>query len=35
MDQDDAAEYFGFGGRDPHKTFNSYETNYRRLNNGN
>ena len=23
------AEYFGFGGKDPHKTFNSYENNYR------
>ena len=23
------AEYFGFGGKEPHKTFNSYETNYR------
>jgi len=29
MNQDDVAEYFGFGGTDPHKTFNSYETNYR------
>lgn len=25
MDEDDVAEYFGFGGKDPHKTFNSYE----------
>ncbi len=22
-------EYFGFGGKDPHKTFNSYENDYR------
>lgn len=29
MSADDVAEYFGFGGKDPHKTFNSYETNYR------
>lgn len=29
MNQDDVVEYFGFGGTDPHKTFNSYETNYR------
>ena len=29
MDADDVAEYFRFGGNDPHKTFNSYETNYR------
>lgn len=29
MDADDVAEYFEFGGDDPHKTFNSYETNYR------
>ena len=29
MNQDDVAEYFGFGGTDPHKTFNSFETNYR------
>lgn len=29
MNADDVAEYFGFGGKDPHKTFNSYETNYR------
>jgi len=29
MDEDDVAEYFGFGGKDSHKTFNSYETNYR------
>ena len=29
MSEDDVAEYFGFGGKDPHKTFNSYETNYR------
>lgn len=29
MNEDDVAEYFGFGGKDPHKTFNSYETNYR------
>ena len=26
---DDVAEYFGFGGKELHKTFNSYETNYR------
>lgn len=26
---DDVADYFGFGGNDPHKTFNSYENNYR------
>lgn len=25
----DMAEYFSFGGKDPHKTFNSYEKNYR------
>ena len=25
MSADDVAEYFGFGGKDPHKTFNSYE----------
>ena len=25
MSLDDAAEYFGLGGKDPHKTFNSYE----------
>lgn len=30
MDMDDVADYFGFGGNDPHKTFNSYENNYRR-----
>ena len=29
MSEDDVAEYFGLGGKDPHKTFNSYETNYR------
>ncbi len=29
MDEDDVAEYFGFGGKDPHKTFKSYENNYR------
>ncbi|MDD6093533.1 MAG: helix-turn-helix transcriptional regulator [bacterium] len=29
MSTDDVAEYFGFGGKDPHKTFNSYENNYR------
>lgn len=29
MSADDVAEYFGFGGKEPHKTFNSYETNYR------
>ena len=29
MNQDNVVEYFGFGGTDPHKTFNSYETNYR------
>lgn len=29
MSEDDVAEYFGFGGKEPHKTFNSYETNYR------
>lgn len=29
MSEDDVAEYFGFGGKDPHKTFNSYENNYR------
>ena len=29
MSADDVAEYFGFGGKDPHKTFNSYENNYR------
>ena len=29
MNADDVAEYFGFGGKEPHKTFNSYETNYR------
>lgn len=29
MDMDDVADYFGFGGNDPHKTFNSYENNYR------
>lgn len=29
MSLDDVAEYFGFGGKEPHKTFNSYETNYR------
>ena len=29
MSLDDVTEYFGFGGKDPHKTFNSYETNYR------
>ena len=25
MSADDVAEYFGFGGKEPHKTFNSYE----------
>lgn len=34
MSLDDVAEYFGFGGKDPHKTFNSYETNYRGLSKG-
>lgn len=29
MNMDDVADYFGFGGNDPHKTFNSYENNYR------
>lgn len=29
MSADDVAEYFGFGGKDPHKTFNSYENNCR------
>ena len=29
MSLDDVAEYFGFGGKEPHKTFNSYESNYR------
>lgn len=29
MDMDDVADYFGFGGNAPHKTFNSYESNYR------
>jgi len=29
MDMDDVADYFGLGGNDPHKTFNSYENNYR------
>ena len=29
MSLDDVAEYFGFGGKEPHKTFNNYETNYR------
>lgn len=29
MNEDDVAEYFGFGGMYPHKTFKSYETNYR------
>ena len=29
MTADDVAEYFGFGGKDPHKTFNSYENNCR------
>lgn len=29
MSADDVAEYFGFGGKDPHKTFNNYENNYR------
>ena len=29
MSLDDVAEYFGFGGKEPNKTFNSYETNYR------
>ena len=29
MSTDDVAKYFGFGGKDPHKTFNSYENNYR------
>lgn len=29
MDEDDVAKYFGFGGKDPHKTFKSYENNYR------
>lgn len=29
MSADDVAEYFGFGGKDPHKTFNSYDNNYR------
>lgn len=28
MDEDDVAEYFSFGGKDPHKTFKSYENNY-------
>ena len=30
MSANDVAEYFCFGGKDPHKTFNSYETNYRK-----
>ena len=29
MSLDDVAEYFGFGGKEPHKAFNSYENNYR------
>ena len=29
MSTNDVAEYFGFGGKDPHKIFNGYETNYR------
>ena len=29
MDADDVAEYFGFGGEDPHKTFRYYENNDR------
>ena len=29
MDMDDVADYFGFGGMYPRKTFKSYETNYR------
>ena len=29
MNEDDVAEYFGFGGMYPRKTFKSYETNYR------
>ena len=29
MDADDVAEYFGFGGDDPHKTFRYYENNDR------
>ena len=29
MDMDDVADYFEFGGNASHKTFNSYESNYR------
>ena len=29
LDADDVAEYFGFGGDDPHKTFRYYENNDR------
>ena len=29
MERDEVTEYFGFGGKDPHKTFNSYDNNYR------
>lgn len=29
MDMDDVADYFGFRGNASHKTFNSYESNYR------
>ena len=29
MNEDDVAEYFGFRGMYPRKTFKSYETNYR------
>lgn len=32
MDMDDVADYFGFGGNVSHKTFNSYESNYRHPN---
>lgn len=34
MNEDDVAEYFGFGSKNPHKTFNSDETNYRGLSEG-
>jgi hypothetical protein len=34
MSAKDVAEYFGFGGKDPHKTLKSYENNYRESSEG-
>lgn len=31
MSAEEVAEYFGFEGKDLHKTFNNYESNYRRV----